>query len=58
MKVLRAFSVVGIIAIVVMLVGCAIIISPGAKVDADSFGKTKKCAVVTIMHRKAFYSCS
>ena len=49
MKALRAFSVVGIIAIVAMLVGCAIIISPGAKVDADSFGKTKKCAIVTIM---------
>jgi len=52
MKALRAFSVVGIIVIVVMVMGCAIIISPGAKVDADSFGKTKKCAIVTIMGTK------
>ena len=52
MKSLRAFSVVGIIVTLLMLVGCAIIISPGAKVDADSFGKTKKCAIVTIMGTK------
>ena len=52
MKALKAFSFVGIIVIVVMVMGCAIIISPGAKVDADSFGKTKKCAVVTIMGTK------
>ncbi len=52
MKALRAFSVVGIIVTVVMVMGCAIIISPGAKIDADSFGKTKKCAIVTIMGTK------
>ena len=52
MKALKAFSFVGIIVIVAMLVGCAIIISPGVKVDTDSFGKTKKCAIVTIMGTK------
>ena len=52
MKALRTFSCVGIIVIVGMLAGCAMIISPGAKVDADSFGKTKKCAIVTIMGTK------
>ena len=52
MKALKAFSFVGIIVTVVMVMGCAIIISPGAKVDADSFGKTKKCAIVTIMGTK------
>ena len=52
MKTLRVFSFVGIIVIVGMLVGCAMIISPGAKVDANSFGKTKRCAIVTIMGTK------
>ena len=52
MRILRVFSFVGVIVIVGMLVGCAMIISPGAKVDADSFGKTKKCAIVTIMGSK------
>jgi hypothetical protein len=56
MKALRAFSVVGIIVIVAMLMGCAIIISPGVKVDTEAFGKTKKCAIVTIMGTKKLHA--
>jgi hypothetical protein len=48
MKVLRAFSFVGVIIIGVAFMGCTMIISPGAKVDDTSFGETKTCAIVTI----------
>lgn len=52
MKALRAFSFVGITVIAVMFIGCTMIISPGAKVDTESFGKTKQCAIVTITGTK------
>jgi hypothetical protein len=48
MKTLKAFSLVGIAVISVALMGCTMIISPGAKVDAKSFGEAKTCAIVTI----------
>lgn len=52
MKVRSAFSSLGIIVIVLMFSGCAMIISPGAKVDAESLDGTKEIAVVTIMGTK------
>jgi hypothetical protein len=48
MKALRAFSVIGIFVIGVTLMGCTMIISPGAKVDDKAFGETKSCAIITI----------
>lgn len=52
MKALRPFSFMGIAAIIFMFAGCSTTISPGAKINTQSFGNIKKIAIVTIAGTK------
>lgn len=52
MKALRELLFVGIAVIMFLFAGCATTITPGAKIDTESFSKIKKIAIVTIAGTK------